>query len=169
MMRRPWLAALLVVLAGFVLGVFWPAAPLDPVAADEDRWQPVGPDALARFDENTYQTARGLRWVGETGEAPGTAVAATSWRLVGIVRDPQPTVLISTTDSDRLQRLGVGAAVPGGGLLEEIGSDRIVIERDGCRWIRFLYSADPVQETGQEAACDARTAPMPTRELHDEA
>ena len=129
--------------------------PLDlPVGATgggAGRWQLPDPAMLERAPIAQFAQARAVGWVG-TGSGPVAAAGGSSeWTLLGLVgRSDDRAILVKAGNDPLIKRLSAGDTLPDGSRLVSVGSNGIVIERDGCQSRRPLY---PVSE-------DAGTDPV---------
>jgi hypothetical protein len=131
--------------------------PLDlPVGATgggAGQWRLPGAATLERSPMAEFAQARALGWVGTGG---GNAAAAedggsSEWTLLGLVgRSDDRAILVQAGNDPLIKRLGAGDTLPDGSRLVSVGSDGIVIERDGCQSRRPLYPV--AEDTGTDPA-----------------
>jgi hypothetical protein len=135
------LAAAGVVVVAAVAGWFRPVS-LETGATNphSGAWQLPAASALERSSASQFAAIRGVAWVGEGSGSAGSPSA--QWTLLGLVgRFDDRAVLVRAGNDPLIKRLRSGDTLPDGSRLVSVGSDGIVIDREGCRMRRPLYPA----------------------------
>lgn len=146
-MKRARLLAAGAILGGIIVGAAWPPPPLPRSNERADEWTPPAA-GLERVPRDTIAQLAKLRWFGDqaASEGPGNL----SWRLAGIVRTPQPMVLVMTEGKPRQNlRLAAGDALPDGSRLTGIEEDTILVENAGCQRTFQVHRRNPIRVSGE--------------------
>jgi len=136
--RDLWIAGACVAVAALA-GWFRPT-PLstNAVGAREPAWRLPSPQALERSSAAMFAAARRAAWVGSSAAAAGAPTE--DWTLLGLVGRPDDRAVLVRAGKDPLiKRVGPGDTLPDGSRLVSVGTDAIVVDRDGCRQRRPLY------------------------------
>ena len=149
--RLAW-AVLAAAVAGAALAGWWRPVPLEIHAAGArgGPWRLPDPARLERSSAADFAEVLQVAWVGTGGAVvtPGD----TSWQLLGLVGRPDDrAILVSVANDPVIKRYGAGDTLPDGSRLVRVGSDGIVIDRQGCRVRRPLYAPPPENDPARAA------------------
>ncbi|MGN6111803.1 MAG: hypothetical protein ACTHOC_02125 [Luteimonas sp.] len=149
-LRMAVVVPLLAIAVGGVAGWFRPfQAPVGATGGGAGAWSLPATAQLERSSAAQYAAIRAVPWVG-TGTGPVGATTS-EWTLLGLVGRPDDrAVLVQAGKDPLIKRLGAGDTLPDGSRLISVGSDGIVVDRNGCRVRRPLYAA--AQESGEAPA-----------------
>lgn len=126
--------------------------PLDAATASEAvraaAWRLPTAAELERSSAALSAAADGVDWVGEGGGGGPTV----QWQLLGLVGRYDERAVLGRVGSDPLiKRFRSGDILPDGSTLVRVGTDGIVIDRDGCQIRRPLYATVKGSESTQAA------------------
>src|SRR5690606_5117264 len=98
----------------------------------------------------TFAAARDAGLLGRNMNAAGAAgaAAAASWKLLGIIVDPDPTALVLAEGGKVPAKVRIGEALPDGARVVGMDARALRFERAGCEFERALYSAGDVAVAG---------------------
>ena len=130
--------AAVVAIAG-ILGWLRPMATTNMASPTRSaRWHLPDAPRLERSSAALSTAAAGVAWAGQGGAAAGQDVR---WELLGLVgRLDDRAVLVKVGTDPLIKRVRSGDTLPDGSKLVSVGSDGIVIDREGCRSRRPLYA-----------------------------
>jgi len=131
---------------GIVLGLAMPIRASAPDPAELAAWTDYQAGSLARYDAATFAAARDAGLLGRNMNAAGAAgaAAAASWKLLGIIVDPDPTALVLAEGGKVPAKVRIGEALPDGARVVGMDARALRFERAGCEFERALYSAGDV-------------------------
>jgi len=151
-----WLLGAL--LTGLIGGALWPLPPAPDVSDQDAPWSlpPVG-DLQRHAPQDLDTLIRNLPW--NTGDAMMDAdTAATRWRLVGIIREREPLILVQMPDQpSQVQRIHIGEPLPDDSVLDAVENDQARVRRGECVTTWHLFHPQPIATS---AACQAEEEPL---------
>jgi len=150
-----WLAGAL--LAGLLGGGLWPLPPAPEVSDREAPWSlPLVGDLQRHAPQDLDTLIRNLPW--NSGAAEADAQADTRWRLVGIIREQQPLILVQVPDQpNQVQRIHIGEPLPDDSVLDAVENDQALIRQGECVTTWHLFHPQPIATS---AACQAAEEPL---------
>jgi len=144
-----------VVAASAVAGWFRPTPlSINAVNPHAGAWRIPAPGDLERSSASQFAAIRGVSWVGANA---GEGSPGAEWVLLGLVGpSTDRAALIRASNDPLIRRLQPGDTLPDGSKLESVGSNEVVVVREGCRLRRPLYPAAPDSPPTQapEDACE---------------
>lgn len=145
--------AAIVALAG-VLGWFRPTTTTNMASPTRGTaWHLPDAARLERSSAALSTAAAGVAWAGQGGPATGQDVR---WELLGLVgRLDDRAVLVKVGTDPLIKRVRSGDTLPDGSKLVSVGSDGIVIDREGCRSRRPLYATVQGSQPPPTGGCPA--------------
>jgi hypothetical protein len=147
--RHAWLAGACIAFAA-IAGWFRPT-PLatNAIGAHGAAWRLPTAASHERSSAAQFGATRGVSWVGSGPAGAGTPSA--EWTLLGLVGRPDDrAVLVKAGNDPLIKRVGAGDTLPDGSRLVSVGTNGILIDRDGCRMRRPLYPAPEQDKTSGE-------------------
>jgi hypothetical protein len=143
--RHAWVACACILVAA-IAGWFRPT-PLatNAIGPHDAAWQLPTRADLERSSAAQFAATRGVSWV---GSGPGAGTPSAEWTLLGLVgRANDRAVLVQAGNDPLIKRVGAGDTLPDGSRLVSVGTNGILIDRDGCRMRRPLYPAPEQDKT----------------------
>lgn len=151
-MNRPnaWVAGAACVTVAAVAGWFRPTTlATSAITPHDTAWRLPTAASLERSSAAQFAATRGVSWVG-SGPA-GASAASAEWTLLGLVGRPDDrAVLVQAGNDPLIKRVGPGDTLPDGSRLLTVGTNAILVDRDGCRMRRPLYPAPDQDKTSSE-------------------
>jgi hypothetical protein len=150
MTRRDALLAGGCIAVAAIAGWFRPTTlATNAIGAHDAAWRLPTAASLERSSAAQFAATRGVSWVGSGPAGAGTP--SSEWTLLGLVGRPDDrAVLVKAGKDPLIKRVGAGDTLPDGSRLVSVGTNGILIDRDGCRMRRPLYPAPEQDKTSGE-------------------
>jgi len=152
-----WLLGAL--LTGLIGGTFWPLPPAPDLSDQDTPWSlPLVGELQRHAPQDLDTVIRDMPWNTGTAAVDDTQASATRWRLVGIIREQHPLILVQVpAQPGQVQRIHIGEPLPDDSVLDAVENDQALIRQGECVTTWHLFHPQPIATS---AACQAEEAPL---------